>query len=328
MPGMAGMLSMGKPQRSLTVRLWSPGLAPDDATAALAVPAGLQQGPKLELSLYRPKPAEGTAGAGGGGVAELPEGRKMTIKRYWGSSATVRPGQPVVSTFGDLTPEQRAAAQAEMRRAQEEAQRRGTSGGSYFYKPDWTTGYWPTQQQPGQIVPDARLEGHWALNSSYTGNVEFDVPQHVDFLDGIELTAPDLSEAPPLDQAMHFQWRPIVNCLGLHAVIMGMVGQDTIVIWSSSEVPDDNVMGDGGFMQMADVRANVEKTIFMAGNSAEVTVPAGIFDGCDFVNLTMAGWGNGTALDEAQPLPRVQTKTTLTCMLGGKMMANMGRGRD
>jgi len=41
----------------------------------------------------------------------------------------------------------------------------------------------------------------------------------------------------------------------------------------------------------------------------------------------MIGYGPGTALDQAQPLPRVQTKTTLTAMLGGKMMKGRG-GQD
>ena len=39
--------------------------------------------------------------------------------------------------------------------------------------------------------------------------------------------------------------------------------------------------------------------------------------------LTMIGYGSGAALAEGQPLPRVQTKTTLNAMLGGKAMGEM-----
>ena len=71
MPGMPGMadipkemldkipnaeMLMGKAQRVLDVRLWSPGLAPMDATAWLAPPDGLKQGPRLDLDLFRPQP--------------------------------------------------------------------------------------------------------------------------------------------------------------------------------------------------------------------------------------------------------------------------------
>jgi len=47
---------------------------------------------------------------------------------------------------------------------------------SYFYKPDWTTGYWRPNGQPGRIAPTASLVGHYALTTSYTGNVEIDAP--------------------------------------------------------------------------------------------------------------------------------------------------------
>ncbi len=42
--------------------------------------------------------------------------------------------------------------------------------------------------------------------------------------------------------------------------------------------------------------------------------PADIFADCDMV------FGPGAALPEGQPLPRVQTKSTVQLMLGGKLM--------
>jgi hypothetical protein len=62
----------------------------------------------------------------------------------------------------------------------------------------------------------------------------------------------------------------------------------------------------------------VSKTIFMAPDRTSVAVPAGIFKDADMAMMTMAGYGPGAALDKAQPLPRIQTKTTLQLMLGGK----------
>src|SRR2546421_2749416 len=158
-PAAANAMRMFQPHRNLTVRLWSPGIAAESASASLAVPDGLKLGPKLDLELYRPKPGEaegGTAGPGGGIDPQ------MKIVRYWGSSATVKPGQPEIIEFNGLSPEQKAlmrASAAKMRR-----------GNSYFYKPDWTTGYWPTQAQPGLVEDDAALPGHYALSSNYTGS--------------------------------------------------------------------------------------------------------------------------------------------------------------
>jgi hypothetical protein len=298
------------PQRKLTVRLWSPGIAPDNAFASLAVPEGLKQGPKLDLALYRPKTETGSeeeTGPGGPGAFDT----EMVIKQYWGSSATVRPGQPEITEFKGLTEEQKITMRQEATKARQ--------GNSYFYKPNWTTGYWPTGKQPGLIDADAALVGHYALATNYTGNVEFDVPDKVNFLVPIEMSSPQLEEAVPLNTAILFRWKAIPNALGYHASIIGMQGKKTLILWSSSEVRPH--MGFGyDFLQMAEVANFVQKQIFMAGDRVEVTVPTSIFKECDTVFMQMIGWGPGSALDQGRPLPRVQTKTTLSLMLGGKAM--------
>ncbi|MGG7382431.1 hypothetical protein ACQ7B2_27995, partial [Escherichia coli] len=58
-PGMPKIKLPGQPSRALTVRLWSPGIAPADATATLAIPAGLKLGQRLNLSIYRPSGSTG-----------------------------------------------------------------------------------------------------------------------------------------------------------------------------------------------------------------------------------------------------------------------------
>ena len=318
-PGMANMMAMFMPQRKLTVRLWSPGLAPAEASASVAPPAGLKQGDRLDLELYRPKPGQTEAEAGGTGGAQAQAAGQFTIKRYWGSSETVRPGQPQVTTldWSNLTPEQKAT----MHKMQERAKAQS----SYFYKPDWTTGYWPTTKQPGTIAKDAALPGSYALTTTYTGNVTLPVPDTVDFLAPIEMETPDLAQAPPLAEALKFHWKPLPGALGLSAQIMGMIGRNTLILWSSSEVPQTEFDAADEYLQMADVAQRVQATQFMAGDRQDVAVPAGIFADCDMVNFSMVGYGPGAARDDSQPLARMQTKTALRIMLGGKKMPAMGR---
>lgn len=297
-------------KRGLQIRLWSPGLAPEGATAWVTPPAGLKLGDRLDLSLYRPK-----AGETGD---EMPPGMqfdpaKITLKLYWGSSATVRRGQPKVIHLGDLSAEQRR----EMREAQAKAR------ASYFYKPDWTTGYWPGKQ-PQTIAPDASLVGPLALSSSYTGNVSLDIPAEVDFLKGYELRSPDMSGKPDLSQALALQWAAVPGLLGQNAMGMGMEGRDTFVLWSSSEV--ESFPAGAGFLEMAQVRELVAARRFMSPETTEVTVPAGIFAKCSMPMVTLTGWGRGTAKDGTQPLPRVQTKTTLQLMLGAPAGGPRGFG--
>ncbi|MBI2300747.1 MAG: hypothetical protein HYU66_17700, partial [Armatimonadetes bacterium] len=53
--------------------------------------------------------------------------------------------------------------------------------------------------------------------------------------------------------------------------------------------------------------------------------PAGIFQGCGFVNMQMIAYGPGAA-NTGEPIPRIQTKTTLMAMLSS-MMGRGGRGQ-
>lgn len=301
----------GKPKRTLDVRLWSPLIAPDGATATLAPPTGLKQGDKLDLELYRPTPAAGPETGPGGPGGGSGQSRDFTIKIYWGSSPTVQPGQPKIIKLGDLNPEQ-------TRTMMQHAQAMHSAAGSYFYKAGWTTGHWPTSADPGQIADDASLVGTYSLTSTYAGNVTIDAPSNVDFMAPIEISSPSLDSKVPLDAAIPFQWSSIANALGQYASIMGMEGESTLIVWSSSEVYNDRLMADMGYLQMAEVRERVNEKLFMPGNQTQVTVPAGIFANADIAALDMIAYGPGAARDEVQPVPRIQTKSTLRVILGGK----------
>jgi len=306
-----GMVIPGLPKRLLTVRLWSPTIAAKNAIAKLDIPVGLKLGRTLNLELYRPVATQGR-NQGGAGVIDPDQIPDFTIIRYWGSSPTVKPGQPEIITFKDLPPIEQDAAREQANKQSE-----------YYYKPNWTTGYWPTKKQPGNIDPEASLTGHFALTTNYTGNVEIDVPDTVKILDPIEFSSPKLDTKIDFAKPMVFQWKTIPGVLGYHAYITGMKGQNTLITWTSSEIKHfDNFGWD--YMQMSDVLKNVQTTAMMAGDRTEVIVPAGIFADCDMVNFMMIGYGTGTALPEGQPIPRVQTKTTISIMLGGKLMEDMG----
>lgn len=311
-PDIPGMVLPGRPSRTLNVRLWSPNLAPKTATATITPPAGLKVGPEMTLELYRPKgdkpePVENFD------PDKVPD---FTIKLYWGSSATVKAGQPQIIRWADMPQDQKDAMREQARKASRNAN-------SYFYKPNWTTGYWPTKRQKGAIANDASLMGSYVLNTNYTGGITLDVPKEVEFLAPIELTAPKLDQQPALDKALGFAWTPVPNVLGSYASVIGMIGQNTLIMWVSSETRVD-MAEDWDYMQMATVRDYVKQNTFMAPDRKDVTAPAGIFKDCDFVMLRMVGYGPGAALGEGQPLPRMQTKTSLNVMLGGKMMQDMG----
>lgn len=317
-----GTVLPGQATRSLNVRLWSPSIAPDGATASVAPPGSLKVGSKMDLEIYRPTAEESKTGGGAAGQFDPDKMPKFKILMYWGSSPTVRDGQPKVFDYGNLTPEQKAAMKDAAAKAQPM-----TKGGQYFYKPDWTTGYWPNSKQPGMIAGDATLAGKYDLTTSYTGNVSLDVPEGVDFLPAIKMSAPDLSQKLDFSKPLAFEWGGVPGSLGSAAQAIGMIGQDTLIMWTSSEVYSEGLMANTDFMQMAEVKQHVDAKQFMGPNATAMTIPAGIFKDVDFAMLMMTAWGPGAAADKAQPLPRLQTKSSLQVMLGGKKMDGMMGGR-
>ncbi len=330
---------MGAPSRSLTVRLWSPSIAPDSATAVLMPPSGLGQGDKLNLDLYRPKPAEGSGGGQSGPGSSSHGNTNVTIKVYWGSSDTVKAGQPKVFDFSTMTMEQKMEMGKHMRPpSMGMGMRPGMgggpggagAGGDYFYKDGWTTGYWPTPEEPGDIGDNAALPGTYNLNTSFAGNVTIDAPSNVDFLAPIEMTSPIFPQSPTWITRCHSSGPAIPNAIGEFATMFGSYKDGdnlTLIMWSSSEVYVEQMMADMGFLQMSEVKDNVDKTVFMPGSATSATVPAGIFKDCDFMMFNMVGYGPGTAKDDGTPVPRIQTKTTLNIMFPGKKNMSGGGSR-
>ncbi len=302
------MMFAGVAARVLNIRLWSPTIAAANAEATVAPPAGLKQGDKLNLEIYRPTAADATAKVRDFDPDSNPDG--FTIKIYWGSSETVKEGQPKIIKWSGISKDQQAAMRQRAREAQ--------AANSYYYKDGWTTAYWPTKKQPGNIADDASLVGLFSLKTNYTGNVDIEAPSNVTFLGPYAISKPDLEKKMDLKKAINLEWTQIPNLLGQNAMAMGMEGKNTLILWSSSEVYDEGLMGDMGFLQMADVRDFVAKTVFMKGDTSKVSIPIGIFKDVDFAMLTMTGYGPGAALEKAQPLPRIQTKTSMMLMLGGK----------
>ena len=319
LPANVAAMLPGPPTRILTVRLWAPVIAPDAATASITPPAGLNAGEKLDLGLFRPTapPTPGGGGSWGTGSSDSGRTSDLTIKIYWGSSATVQDGQPKVFKLSSLAPEQ----QMELGHRMSSMMPRSSAGqgGSYYYKDGWTTGYWPTSDQPGTVGENASLVGTYAISSSFAGNCSIEAPSNVDFLAPIEITSPDLGMKPALDKALALEWKPIPNATGLFASALGMEGKETLIIWTSSETYADQLMASMDFMQMSEVADAVSKHIFMPGSQSNVTIPAGIFQNASFAMMNMIGYGPGVAREDVKPVPRIQTKTTLMVMLkGGK----------
>jgi hypothetical protein len=282
-----------EPQRHLQVRLWSPGAAPSNAKAELAIPPGLQLGPSLPLEINVPKERAEKFDQGRRGIPEMPE---WEMRQYWKCSQTVLPGQPRVMKSSGLSA------------ADRERYSRLRAGMLTLEKPDWTEAVWPNSIDKKSIAArPGSLQGEHTLKTTYLGNTSFRVTAPVDFLEPVVFQSPESGQKPDLKQHIPISWKPIPNALGYVAMAIAMKGRTTSIIWTSANDPDAGVHMD--FPDMAQVRQMVEKGQALAPNVTSCNVPAGIFEGCDAVSITVTAYGPGQAFETpGQPAVRVQTR--------------------
>ncbi len=300
-----GALASGR--KELEVRLWSPGTAPAAATANLDVPAGLKLGSTLPLEIYRPEVRKAEAAK-----SVIPEEYRITddfeIRQYWGCSETVLPGQPKIWKISDLPPADREAWK-----------RYSTQGMGAIEKPDWTEAMWPNaKSQAGTnplLVKPGSLQGDHKLRTSYLGDAAFRVSGPVDFLDPVVFTSPKPGSAD-LKQFIHLSWKPVASVLGYHLTAVAPKGRKLLIMWAGGKTYEG--MGAGmQFPQMSEVRALVEKGVYLPPSATSCNIPAGIFEGCQNVMVNMTAYGPGQAFDAPNsPAIRVQTRSIGMLTLG------------
>ncbi len=295
-------------RKELEVRLWSKGDAPAGATANLDVPAGLSLGKTLPLQINRPEARKAEIEK-----IKIPEEYRITddfeIRQYWGCSQTVLPGQPKIWKLANLSV------------AEREAWKRNSSGGfGYLEKPEWTEARWPNSKasapaNPLQAKKVGSLRGDHKLRTSYLGEAGFTVTEPVDFLEPVSFVTPKPGKAD-LTPSIAVAWKKIPNVLGYHLTAIAPKGKKLLIQWSAGK-NSEGMYGGEQFPQMAEVRALVEKGVYLTPDTTSCNIPAGIFEGCDNVMIQMTAYGPGQAFDQPNsPAIRVQTRSTGMLTLG------------
>jgi hypothetical protein len=217
-----GFTQAGVAGRWMDVTLYT-SRNPSLAEALQAVPAGTQLAPTLKLQTpEKPKPLPREKGEDEpeDWNYEPPKGKLIM---YWGCSETVKPGQPRVvnletATLGEL------AKFFESRRATQ----RGTHA---------TVGrpVWPNKTDYRVIPAGASIAGEHAFTGQgVPGSFKFAIPPTQDLMPEIKLRQTDKGSHVLLE------WNAIPNA---RAYFLGSMGgregeEATMVIWTSSELPD------------------------------------------------------------------------------------------
>ena len=291
---------------------------PQLAEAQQAVPPAFLSPP---LKLQAPKETRGSAPDPGDDRVveheqERPKGRMLL---YWGCGETVRAGQPVVVDFA-------TASAADLARAFQS--RRATQRGTHAApgRP-----VWPSVADARMVPAQASLVGEHAFSGQgVPEGFRFQLPPQQDLMPPIALRQQQATSGATL-----LEWQPLPTARAYFASAMGGRGQNEMVVWSSSELPD---MGFG----LLDYQTNgavdrwLAERVLLAPQTTRCAVPKGVFGG-DGAMLRMIAFGN--ELNLAQP-PRpadpkvpwepvwavkVRVKSVAMAMLGMDMGA-MGQG--
>jgi hypothetical protein len=212
----------GGANKSLTLQLGS-SQAPAGAPAAEHLPpSALQAGQSLPLVTPKVTPVrDEQPGQTIPREYQKPRG-KMLI--FWGCGERARPGQPVVIDFATMASNPQAAA--------------GLFKG-IDYRPmqppsparNKTYGDWPNEKTRTTVPSNGSLVGPHTIQGNYSPEISFMLGEDQDFLGALNLTTNARNAVGGVDLG----WNLVGNAQAYLATAVGGAGQDTVVMWSSSE---------------------------------------------------------------------------------------------
>jgi hypothetical protein len=245
---------------------------PQLSEAQQTVPAGFLS---PALKLQAPRETRGSVPADDDDkVVEQPTERpKGRLLLYWGCGATVRPGQPKVLDMATAS----AADLANFFVARRATQR-GTH--SSVGRP-----VWPNPGDARMVPQQASLVGEHAFSGVGVPEAfRFQIPAAQD------LMAPLQVQAGEQGGAIDLRWNAIGTARAYFASGMGARGDNEMVIWTSSELPDSG-FGLVDYQTNPAVDRWLREKVLLSPATTQCAVPKGVFTG-EGAMLRVIAYGN------------------------------------
>lgn len=244
------------PPRVLDVALYNrlkPGIE-----ASQAIPAGMRMGdslplvpPKAEVREHEPgeMPREHQQ--------ERPKGR---ILIYWGCGENVRAGQPKVIDLARGNPADWGSAFAG----------RYTPDRGAKVSPAYAL--YPNEKNRVTLSRDSSLVGsHQVLGDGVPANFKFTLGPGQDIMPAI-----DLQTSGALKDSIGASWGNVTNARAYFLHAMGQLGDNDMVMWSSSETGDTG-MGLFDYLSNATIERWLKDKVLLQPDTTRCAIPKGIF---------------------------------------------------
>ncbi|HIJ90688.1 MAG: hypothetical protein OEV89_07965 [Desulfobulbaceae bacterium] len=292
---------------------------PNLAEAIQSVPVNSKLAP--ELKLVSPKLQKGVPVSEDDEVVreefEPPKGK---IYLYWGCGDSVRPGQPQVLDMAKASP-------ADYQKFF--VGRRATQRGAHLAdgRPSW-----PNEQDARMVPEGASLIGeHVFKGQGVPDGFRFAIGQAQDIMPPLELNQRDR------DGVTQLEWKGLPTARAYFISAMGARGDNEMVFWSSSEVPE-NGTGLVDYQTNSAVDRWLKEKALLAPDARTCTVPKGIFGEGAMVRMIAYGTElnlahppkptNPNLVWEPQWAVKVRLKSVANAMLGMGAMGEGASGRD
>ena len=292
---------------------------PSLAEAQQAVPAGFLPSP---LKLQAPKEVRGKVPDNDDTVLEpefeRPRGKLLL---YWGCGTTVRAGQPKVLDMA-------SASAADM--AKFFVSRRATQRGTHS-----TPGrpLWPSPTDARMVPAGAALAGEHAFSGSgVPEGFRFQIPAAQDLMPPLDLKTRDAGGAVDLS------WTAAPTARAYFAAGMAAGGNEEMVLWTSSELPDTG-FGLTDYQTNVAVDRWLKDKVLLAPTTTRCSVPKGVFSG-EGAMLRLIGYGSELNL-AYPPRPadakaawepvwaaKVRVKSVANAMLGMPEMGGIDKSAE
>ena len=256
----------GAPGKWLDTALFTRN-APGGSRATHAIPPAMNMGAMLPLLPVQTE----RSSSGDAGEMEKPKGRLLF---YWGCGDVVRPGQPRVIDFA------RAGADEFSRfmigRFAPDRGAKAVAGRAV----------WPNEEDRKRVPNESSLGGDHAVSGAgVPAGLRFAIGAAHDFMPKVDLSA----QGDPKG-VVKVAWGDVGNARAYFLSAMGARGEQEMLVWSSSELPDPG-WGLMDYLPPAQIDRLLKEKVILPTATQRCAIPAGIFAGVDGAMVRMIAYG-------------------------------------
>ncbi len=324
MASMMGAMSGGSNvSKTLSLQLGSSRKAPAAPAGEHVPPAALRAGQSLPLLTPRAEPRQRVEET----PSAMPENYKPKGRMliFWGCGQHAKAGQPIVIDFAKVAAGQAPAGLEALSRSLAVTPMQSPSPSR-----NATYGEWPNEKTRTSVPAGGSLIGDHLIRGNYSPDIQFALSQGEDFLGPLQLATNAASG--------QLSWNPVTNARGYLATAVGAGEDETMVMWSSSEI-QASAFGLPEYLGNADLARLVASKALLPPAATGCVIPQEVLRIAPQAMVQLAAYGGETNISHP-PRPadpktpwnidwtlKVRYKSQTAAMLGMDM-AGMGSGED